>query len=74
MNRLLLSKHEVKDLTGWNEVKRQMEWLNAHGYSFDVGGDGFPKVLRQHVINKLIGMSSGAFSKRVEPNWAGLKK
>jgi|GEM_PF-958298 len=68
----LLTKHELKDLTGWEDVKRQMEWLVTHGYPFDVGGDGFPKVLRLAVIQKMLGSlgSEQAFSKAQEPNFA----
>jgi hypothetical protein len=44
----LLPPEVVADLTGYKQPSRQMRWLTANGWRFQVGGDGLPKVDEEH--------------------------
>lgn len=45
---LCLTPNEVIELTGRAQPKRQIVWLAANGWKFEVGGDGLPKVARSY--------------------------
>lgn len=54
---MFLTRDEMADLTGYKKPSAQIKWLRTEKFSFAVGGDGHPKVLRQVVISRLGGES-----------------
>jgi hypothetical protein len=54
-----LSRAEVADLTGYQQRRKQTDWLRREGWPFAVGGDGHPRVLREELQRRL-GASEGA--------------
>jgi len=61
---LFLIPEEIATLTGRKRAKGQIEWLTGHGFTFEVGADGKPKVLVAHVNERL---GARAEPVRVEP-------
>ncbi|MCU7850135.1 MAG: DUF4224 domain-containing protein [Candidatus Thiodiazotropha sp. (ex Lucinoma kastoroae)] len=53
---MFLNPQEVAELTGYQGPKRQIKWLIANEYPYEVGGDKQPKVLRSLVVSRLGGM------------------
>jgi hypothetical protein len=65
---MFLSSDDVQTLTGYKQPARQIRWLAAHAWRFEVGGDGCPKVLRSYAEGRM-----GAPSQRRRgPNLEGL--
>jgi hypothetical protein len=52
---MFLTPDELKDLTDRPQPKRQIEWLQRHGWSFEIGASGKPKVHIDHAREKLGG-------------------
>ena len=50
---MFLTNEELRDLTGWKRPKHVMQWLNENGYRYQVGGDGWPRVLKESVYARL---------------------
>jgi hypothetical protein len=50
---MFLTRQELEDLTDYKLQSAQCRWLQEHGYIFEVGGSGRPKVLRAHVESKM---------------------
>ncbi|MEW7987913.1 MAG: DUF4224 domain-containing protein [Candidatus Thiodiazotropha sp.] len=53
---MFLTPEEVHDLTGYQTPARQIKWLRANNYPYEVGGDRQPKVLRSLVVTRLGGV------------------
>jgi hypothetical protein len=53
---MFLTPAEIEDLTGYQMPARQIKWLKANHYPFEVGGDRKPKVLRSFVASRLGGV------------------
>jgi hypothetical protein len=54
---LFLSPAELQELTGYKLGAKQITWLREHRWLHEIGGDGRPKVLRAHVLERLSGKS-----------------
>jgi hypothetical protein len=52
---MFLTIEELRELTGWKRPAKVMEWLADNGYLFKIGGDGWPRVLREAVCASLSG-------------------
>jgi hypothetical protein len=52
---LILSCEELGELTSYKRPSAQIKWLESQNYPFDVGGDGYPKVLASYVQRRLGG-------------------
>lgn len=50
---MFLTEDELKELTGWKRPAKVKEWLDANGYRYQVGGDGWPRVLKESVYARL---------------------
>ncbi len=61
---MFLSRDELIELTDLKQPSAQIRWLTEHGYRFDVGASGRPKVLRSTVEARL--GNSGAAGKSKE--------
>lgn len=70
---LFLNAEELRDLTGYQKPRRQIEWLRAQGFIFRIAADGHPRVDRSHYL-KLMGGMVEAQHKKTEPNFGGLLK
>lgn len=50
---MLLTPEEIRDLTEYKRPHEQIRWLREHGYPFELGASGRPKVLRSEVERRL---------------------
>jgi hypothetical protein len=57
---MFLSTDQLAELTGYKVAYYQVRWLRARGWTFEVGGDGRPKVLVAHAMRRLGGVDSTA--------------
>lgn len=53
----LLTKDELRELTGYVLPSYQIAWLKSHGYVFEVNSRGHP-VLTWHAVNHINGLAS----------------
>ena len=52
---MFLSRENVLELTGCKRKSDAIRWLRDRRYPFDIGADGWPKVLHSYVQAKLGG-------------------
>lgn len=80
---MFLSKRELEELTDYKTARRQILWLGRHGYKFEIGKNGAPKVLKKHVEQVLGYITSNHMSvvqtpsrrsPLTEPNFAALRR
>lgn len=64
---MLLTPEELADLTDRPQPKRQIEWLTRHGWTFEIGDSGRPKVSADYARSKLNGLQ---VKKQWEPDWS----
>lgn len=67
---MFLSIAELVSLTGYKRRSCIVRWLQANGFSFRIGADGYPRVLEEHVRMLLCGVPA---KPRNQPNLAALK-
>jgi hypothetical protein len=60
---LLLSEAELVALTEAKTRPTQSAWLNARGFTYEVGAKGGIKVLRAHVTSKMGGAPQASTGK-----------
>lgn len=65
---MFLTPDEIASLTGYKQPARQIRWLAACGWKFEVGADGLPKVLRAYADARM----GAAVAKRQGPRLEGL--
>ena len=68
--RMILSKSDLKALTGYVRVSAQIRWLRKHGWRFVVNGLGDPIVAEAEFNRHLVGGKAAAA--RQEPNLEGI--
>lgn len=51
---MFLTPDDIADLTDRKRAPEQIRWLQDHGYRYDVGASGRPKVLLAEVENRLL--------------------
>lgn len=70
---MFLTNEELKALTGAIQPARMIKWLRTEGFTFRVGLDGYPVVLKDHV-RRILGADAAAARKkpRVDLSWQGL--
>jgi hypothetical protein len=51
---MFLSRDELVDLSGARQRRRVIAWLRGAGYRFEIGADGWPRVLRAAVEARLM--------------------
>lgn len=66
---MILTHEELVELTDRQQPARQVKWLIAHGWHFEVSATGRPKVSRKYAESKL-----GAAQQTVEPDFTFIKK
>jgi len=52
----ILAKDELSDLIGFGQRSKQLEWLRANGWRFQLSGSGDPIVGRWYARMKLAGV------------------
>lgn len=55
---IVLSRTELKELTGASRRRKQIDHLNAMGIPYRINADGWPVVLRSAAISALGGKDS----------------
>jgi hypothetical protein len=55
---MFLSKPELHELTGYERPGAQARWLAKTNYPFEIGADGYPRVLRLCIERRLGGAQS----------------
>tara|TARA_B100001964_G_scaffold167909_1_gene184425 strand:+ start:4601 stop:4840 length:240 start_codon:yes stop_codon:yes gene_type:complete len=70
--KIILTKDDIKELTGYAFPKYQRKWLRDNGIIFLVGADGCPKVSCAEVENKLTDSKNTVTRKKAEPNFEAL--
>lgn len=65
---LFVTNEDLIELTGYQVGAKQAEWLRNNGYVFEISGNGRPKVLVQHLIEKMT-----KESQKAKPDFAVLK-
>lgn len=65
---LLLTKQEVRELTGYQAKSRQIRKLKEYGVRFFVAADGYPRVVRAEIENP------GRIASKAQPDFSALVK
>lgn len=52
---MLLTAADLKALTDYSRPSDQVKWLKDHGWPFEIGSKGFPKVLQSVAVARLGG-------------------
>ena len=50
---MLLTPDEIIDLTDYQRPADQIRWLSSHGWHYEVGASGRPKVSRQYAETRM---------------------
>lgn len=50
---MFLTRAELKELTEFSHKEKQIAWLREHGWPFEIGAKGHPRVLKSYAIVKL---------------------
>ncbi len=72
---MFLTRSELLEMTGYVRPKAQARWLAENQYPFEIGADGYPRVLQSCVEKRLGGAAIEAAAsrqRRTEPNFAAL--
>lgn len=51
---LTLTISELSGITGRVQPAAQIRWLKAHGWLFEVGGDGLPKIASAYFERRMV--------------------
>ncbi|MES2488505.1 MAG: DUF4224 domain-containing protein [Pseudomonadota bacterium] len=52
---MFLTRDEIAELTERRQAAAQIRWLTDHGWKFEVGMTGRPKVMRAEAEQRMIG-------------------
>jgi hypothetical protein len=69
---LFLTQNELAELTERKRKGEQINWLKANGYHYATGANGHAKVLREHVLARLCGITVHTAPVAPEPNWGAI--
>lgn len=69
---LLLSPDELADVTGFRLAAKQIRWLNAKGWRFEVNGNRRPIVARRYA-EKMLGCGGVDEQVAPRPNFTALR-
>lgn len=69
---MFLTQSELAELTERKRKGEQIAWLKANGYTYAIGANGHARVLREHLLARLCGVSMAAAPAIHEPNWAAM--
>ena len=69
---MILSKADIKEITGFVKAKKQIEWLSKNNISYLIGGDTYPKVLVAE-IERVMLQGHSSSKRNSEPDFEALK-
>lgn len=69
---MFLTHDQLKELTGYEHCRRQIDWLKAHGWRFELARTGRPVVLVKHAEEMM--SIGGQQNKAPKMNLAAIKK
>lgn len=64
---MLLKPEIIAELTDRPQPSKQIEWLTAHGWTFEIGASGRPKVSESYYEQK---MGGKPLATQWEPDWS----
>jgi len=70
---MFLSTNDLQALTNYKYAAKQINWLNDHGYKYDIAGDGKPRVLKEY-IEEILGASKTKRYRSNKPNLEALNQ
>lgn len=70
---MILTQHELVELTGYLQPGKQNEWLRLQGFTFRVAADGRPRVDRSHYLKLMGGGSNESMRTKTQPNFCSLE-
>ena len=68
---MFLTKKQLKELTGYARPQSLMRWLASNEYPFEIGADGYPRVLIS-LVEKRLGSHIPEQKRKNTPNFAAL--
>ena len=68
---MFLDKSQLKGLTGYARPTSHMRWLASNGYPFEVGSDGYPRVLIS-LVEKRLGSQISSPQRKNSPQFAAI--
>lgn len=51
---LTITTQDLVDITGRIQPAAQIRWLKAHGWIFEISGDGLPKVANAYFDKRMV--------------------
>lgn len=69
MQNMLLTFDELVELTDYQIPAKQIQWLQSHGWNYEIGASGRPKVSRSYAESRL-----GMIVPKTEPDFSFLTK
>ncbi len=69
---MFLNKLELKELTGYSRPRSQMTWFSNNNYLFEVGADGYPRVLIS-LVEKRLGSHIAPTQKNNQPRFSTIR-
>lgn len=69
---MFLDRSQLKELTGYSRPTAHMRWLASNDYPFEVGADGYPRVLLS-LVEKRLGSYIKTRRKVNVPNFAAIR-
>lgn len=67
---MFLSRDELRDFSGCKQRGKVSIWLTANGYKFEVADDGWPRVMRAAVEEKLMSSRSKRTIGKTQPDFS----
>ncbi|MEW8436927.1 MAG: DUF4224 domain-containing protein [Candidatus Thiodiazotropha taylori] len=61
---LLVPLDDLKELTDCGQRRSMIRWLTDHGWKFEVGDSGWPKVALEEFNNRMVSTSKRSKAKR----------
>jgi hypothetical protein len=73
---MFLKRSELQELTGYARPSGQRRWLVENAYPFELGADGYPRVLHAYVAKRLGGSSTSISPspKKATPNFSAIMR
>lgn len=69
---MILSKSEIKQITGFVRASAQARWLQRHGWRFAVNGLGEPVVAIEEFNRQLVGGKQSKQVQKQEPDFSSI--
>lgn len=67
IHELFLTKEQIQFLTGARQIRRQLDWLDEHGWLYTTSRLGEPRVAREYFHSKLV--TPRLMQNNTQPNW-----